>query len=619
MSLSDLIYRPFETLIRPLDLPYTPLPSRGPFALLVHFASKFRGVLASVAILMIAIEGINLATLWGISFVVDGTTAKGAAAFLEEDWPTLAVLGVLIFPLLPLLIFLGNTLNSQAVAVCMPAAMQWQGHKAVEHQDLAFFHDLFAGQVATRISQVASAVQQQIVVAFYQVPLFLVQFVGSLVLLSALSWPLALPVFIWIAANVWLAAAAVPHFSERSRKTARARSLVVGAMTDLYSNIQMVKLFAAEDSEAGAMRKIMENAVENQQRERRIHLTTDTSVVLINTALTLAISTIGFWGLAGGFVTIGQFVASIAIVLRLNANSRAFLQMGQQVFQAVGTIRDAMPVVTTPPTITDAPDARSLTVTAGEVEFRNIHFEYRQRQGVIENLSLTVRAGEKVGLVGLSGAGKSTLVSLLLRFFDLKGGAIYIDGQDIRSVTQASLRESIGVVTQDVSLLHRSVGDNIRYGRPSASWEEVKRAAILAEANGFIANLKDSEGRTGYDAFVGDRGVKLSGGQRQRVAIARVLLKDAPILVLDEATSALDSEAEAAVQDKLALLMDGKTVIAIAHRLSTIASMDRIVVLDKGRIIEEGTPSVLLERDGLYARLWKRQTGGYIADRVEAT
>ncbi|AFL52269.1 ATP-binding cassette subfamily B multidrug efflux pump [Sinorhizobium fredii] len=618
MSYSDLIYRPFETLIRPLDIPYTPLPSRGPFALLVHFASMFRGVLAAVAILMIAIEGINLATIWGISFVVDGVTAKGAAAFLEENWPTLAVLGVLIFPVLPLLIFLGNTLNSQTVAVCMPAAMQWQGHRAVERQDLAFFHDLFAGQVATRISQVASAVQQQIVVAFYQVPLFLVQFVGSLVLLSALAWPLALPVFVWIAANIALAVAAVPHFSERSRRTARARSLVVGAMTDLYSNIQMVKLFAAEDSEAGAMRKIMENTVESQQRERRIHLTTDTGVVLLNIVLILGNSVIGFWGLVDGFVTIGQFVASIAIVLRLNANSRAFLQMGQQIFQAVGTIRDAMPVVTMPPTIIDTPNARSLAVTAGEVEFRKVQFEYRLGQGVIEGLSLTLCAGEKVGLVGLSGAGKSTLVSLLLRFFDLKGGAIYIDGQDIRSVTQASLRESIGVVTQDVSLLHRSVGDNIRYGRPSASREEVEHAAMLAEADGFIANLKDGEGRTGYDAFVGDRGVKLSGGQRQRVAIARVLLKDAPILVLDEATSALDSEAEAVVQEKLALLMEGKTVIAIAHRLSTIASMDRIVVLDKGRIVEEGMPSVLLERDGLYARLWKRQTGGYIADTVDA-
>jgi ABC-type multidrug transport system fused ATPase/permease subunit len=619
MSFSDFIYRPFETLIRPLDIPPTPLPASGPFALLLHFASMFRGVLVAVALFMVAIEGINLATIWGISFIVDGVSAKGAAVFLQQDWPTLAVLGVLIFPVLPLLIFLGNTLNSQAVAVCMPAAMQWQGHKAVERQDLAFFHDLFAGQVASRISQVASAVQQQIVVSFYRIPLFLVQFVGSLVLLAALSWPLALPVFFWIAANIALAVAAVPHFSERSRRTARARSLIVGAMTDLYSNIQMVKLFAAEDSEAGAMRTFMENTVETQQRERRIHLTTDTSVVLLNVLLSLSNFAVGFWGLVAGFVTIGQFVASIAIVQRLNANSRTFLQMGQQIFQAVGTIRDAMPVVTTPPTITDMPNAKRLAVTAGEVEFENIRFEYRQGQEVIDGLSLMVRAGEKVGLVGLSGAGKSTLVSLLLRFFDLKEGAIRIDGQDIRSVTQASLRESIGVVTQDVSLLHRSVGDNIRYGRPTASQEELERAAMLAEASAFIADLKDSEGRAGYDAFVGDRGVKLSGGQRQRVAIARVLLKDAPILVLDEATSALDSEAEAAVQDKLALLMEGKTVIAIAHRLSTIARMDRIVVLDKGRIVEEGTPSALLERDGLYARLWQRQTGGYIAEAIEET
>ncbi|WP_353644609.1 ABC transporter ATP-binding protein [Mesorhizobium sp. WSM2239] len=617
MSISDIIYRPFETLIRPLDIPPTPLPTSGPFALLLHFARMFRGVLVAVTLLMVAIEGINLATIWGISFIVDGVSAKGAAVFLQQDWPTLAVLGVLVFPVLPLLIFLGNTLNTQAVAVCMPAAMQWQGHKAVERQDLAFFHDLFAGQVASRISQVASAVQQQIVVSFYRIPLFLVQFVGSLVLLAALSWPLALPVFVWIAANIAIAVVAVPQFSERSRRTARSRSLIVGAMTDLYSNIQMVKLFAAEDSEAGAMRTVMENAIETQQRERRIHLTADSGVVLLNVVLSLSNFAIGFWGLVAGFVTIGQFVASIAIVQRLNANSRTFLQMGQQIFQAVGTIRDAMPVVTTPPTIKDAPDARPLAVTGGEVEFKNVRFEYRQGQEVIDGLSLRVNAGEKVGLVGLSGTGKSTLVSLLLRFFDLKGGAIRIDGQDIRGVTQASLRESIGVVTQDVSLLHRSVGDNIRYGRPAASRDEIEHAAMLAEADGFIADLRDSEGRTGYDAFVGDRGVKLSGGQRQRVAIARVLLKDAPILVLDEATSALDSEAEAAVQDKLALLMEGKTVIAIAHRLSTIASMDRIVVLDEGRIVEEGTPSALLERDGLYARLWKRQTGGYIADAIE--
>jgi ABC-type multidrug transport system fused ATPase/permease subunit len=617
MSFSDFLYRRIETLVRPLEVPFTPLPASSPFALVVHFARMFRGVLVAIVLFSVAVECINLSVIWGISVIVDGVSAKGAAVFLQEDWRMLAVLGVLFFPLLPLFIFLANTLNSQVVTVCLPAVMQWQGHKAVERQDLAFFHDLFAGQVAARISQVASALQQQIVVAFQSVPHFAVQFIGSLVLLGALSWPLALPVFVWIVANVVTAVLAVPRFSERASRTARARSLVVGAMTDLYSNIQMVKLFAAEDSEAGAIRDIMGNAVETQQFERRIYLTTDSCVILFNVLLTLSTVATGLWGLVDGFVTIGQFVASIAIVQRLSANSRAFLQMGQQIFQAVGTIRDAMPVVTSPPTITDAPDAAPLSVKAGEVAFKDIRFEYQQGQKVIRDLSLTVRPGEKVGLVGLSGAGKSTLVSLLLRFFDLKDGTILIDGQDTRLVTQESLRENIGVVTQDVSLLHRSVGDNIRYGRPDASREEMERASILAEADGFIADLRDSEGRTGYDAFVGDRGIKLSGGQRQRVAIARVLLKDAPILVLDEATSALDSDAEAAVQEKLALLMEGKTVIAIAHRLSTIASMDRIVVLDQGHIVEEGTPSALLEQDGLYARLWKRQTGGYIADAID--
>ena len=617
MSLSDLIYRPFETLIRPLDIPYAPLPDSGPFALVWRFAWMFRGVLAAIALFMVAVELINLAVLWGVSFVVDGVTAKGAAGFLRDDWTVLALLGVLVFPVMPLLIFLGNTLSSQSVSVGMPAAMQWQGHKAVERQDLAFFHDLFAGQVASRIAQVASAVQQQIVVAFYSVPRFAIQFVGSLALLAALSWPLALPVLVWIVANVVLAVVAVPHFSGRSRRSARARSLVVGAMTDLYSNIQMVKLFAAEDSEAGAMRSFMGDAIETQQRERRVHLTTDNIVVLFNVLLTLANASLGLWGMVAGFVTTGQFVASVAIVQRLNANSRAFLQMGQQIFQAAGTIRDAMPVVTTPPTVVDAPDARELVVSGGEIVFRDVRFGYRPDRTVIDGLSLTVRAGEKVGLVGLSGAGKSTLVSLLLRFFDVQQGAILIDGQDVSRVTQSSLRESIGVITQEVSLLHRSVGDNIRYGRPAASRAEVEHAATLAEADGFIAALTDAEGRTGYDAFVGDRGVKLSGGQRQRVAIARVLLKDAPILILDEATSALDSEAEAAIQDRLAFLMSGKTVLAIAHRLSTIASMDRIVVIDKGRIVEQGTPAELLARDGLYARLWKRQTGGYIADVLE--
>ena len=290
--------------------------------------------------------------------------------------------------------------------------------------------------------------------------------------------------------------------------------------------------------------------------------------------------------------------------------------MGQQIFQAIGTIKDAMPVMTTPPTITDRPDAPDLVVPNGEIRFDHVRFAYKSGKPVIDDLSLTVRPGAKVGLVGLSGAGKTTLANLLLRFYDIDDGAILIDGQDICAITQASLRRAIGVIAQDVALLHRSVGDNIRYGRPEATQQEIEKVAKMGSADGFIADLADGEGRKGYDAFVGDRGIKLSGGQRQRVAIARVLLKNAPILVLDEATSALDSESEAAIQEKLNLVMEGKTVIAIAHRLSTIARMDRIVVLDRGRIVEEGRPEELVEQDGLFARLWKHQTGGFIPDDI---
>jgi ATP-binding cassette, subfamily B, multidrug efflux pump len=617
MSISDFIYRPFETLIRPLDIPYRPLPSKSPYAVLLHFIGLFRGILIALALSSMAIEAINLTIVWGLSVIVDGVTQMGAEAFLTNRWPLLTVLGLLIFPAMPLVSFLVNTFQSHTLGIGMPVAIQWQGHKAVERQDLAFFHDLFAGQVASRLSQVASAVQQQVIAAFQSIPRFLLQMVGSVVLLATLSWQLALPVIIWIALNVALAAYLAPIFADRARRSAKERSLVSGAITDLYANMQMIKLFAAEDSEAGAIRRILEKSMHAQHQEQRIYRTSELIVVALNMLLWLAILFIGFSGLLRGFLSVGEFVAAVYVLHRLSGHTFTFLQMGQQIFQAIGTIRDAMPVMTTSPTIIDRPNAPQLAVSRGEIRFENIRFEYKPGKPVIEGLELCVRPGEKVGLVGLSGAGKTTLVSLLLRFYDLTDGRILIDGQDIRGVTQASLRAQIGVIAQDVSLLHRSVGDNIRYGRPGASDEEIIAAAKAAEADRFIADLSDKEGRHGYDAFVGDRGIKLSGGQRQRVAIARVLLKDAPILILDEATSALDSEAEAAIQDRLSLLMHDKTVIAIAHRLSTIAAMDRIVVLDKGHIVEQGTPDDLLQQDGLYARLWKRQTGGYIPDVID--
>jgi ATP-binding cassette subfamily B multidrug efflux pump len=616
MSISDAIYRPFETLIRPLDIPYRPLPSKGPIAVLFHFISMFRWVLIALALVSMTTEAINLAIIWGLSVIVDGVTAQGAHAFLHGEWPLLAILGLLIFPVYPVASFLLNTLQSHTLSVGMPTAIQWQGHKAVERQDLAFFHDLFAGQVSSRLSQVASAVQQQIIAAFQTIPRFTLQMVGSVVLLTALSWQLAFPVVIWIVLNVLLASRMAPIFAERSRRTAKQRSLVSGAINDLYGNMQMIKQFAAEDSEAGAIRRILQKSVKVQHSEQRIYRTAEVGVVTLNMLLWLIILSIGFSGLLKGFLTVGEFVAAVYILQRLSGNTFTFLQMGQQIFQAIGTIKDAMPVMTTPPTIVDGPDAAELAVNAGEIRFEHVDFAYKSGKSVIDDLSLTIRPGEKVGLVGLSGAGKTTLVSLLLRFYDVRDGAILIDGQDIRTVTQASLRRNIGVIAQDVALLHRSVGDNIRYGRPEATQDEIARAACAARADAFIADLTDSEGRAGYDAFVGDRGIKLSGGQRQRVAIARVLLKDAPILLLDEATSALDSESEAAIQEKLTFVMEAKTVIAIAHRLSTIAIMDRIVVLDQGRIVEEGKPGELVKQDGLFARLWDRQTGGFIPEEI---
>ena len=614
MSISDRIFRPFETMIRPLDIPFRPLPSKGPVAVLLHFISMFRGALIALALSSMAVEAINLSIIWGLSVIVDGVTAQGAAAFLDNEWRLLVVLGLLIFPAMPIASFLLNTLTSHTLGIAMPAAIQWQGHKAVERQDLAFFHELYAGQVASRLSQVSSAVQQQIINAFQTGPRFMLQMVGSLVLLASLSWQLALPVFIWIVLNVGLAVKLAPVFTERSRKSAKQKSLVSGAITDLYSNMQMIKQFAAEDSEAGAIRRILNKAVNTQHKEQRVFRMSELAVVALNMALWLAILSLGFSGLLRGGITVGEFVAAVYILQRLSGHTFTFLQMGQQIFQAIGTIKDAMPVMTTPPTITDKMDAADLHVARGDIRFDSISFAYKSGKPVIDNLSLTVRAGEKVGLVGLSGAGKTTMVSLLLRFYDIQDGAIYIDDQDIRDVTQVSLRRNIGVIAQEVALLHRSVGDNIRYGRPEATQDNIEHAATVAKADGFIADLSDSDGRKGYEAFVGDRGIKLSGGQRQRVAIARVLLKDAPILVLDEATSALDSESEAAIQEKLNVVMEGKTVIAIAHRLSTIAKMDRIVVMDHGRIIEEGRPEELVAQDGLFSRLWKRQMGGFIPE-----
>ena len=625
MRLADTVFRPFETLIQPLDLPIRPIPEGGPLGLVWHFARMFRHILVVVGLLSVLTACINLSVVWAVAFVVDGVVAKGAATFLEDHLVLLLLFALLIAVVSPVISFVSRTFLSQSVQTLLPAAMRWQAHKIVESQDVAFFEDMFSGQVASRISQVTSAVQRQMMLAIEAVPRFSIQLIGSFALLAVLAWPLAIPVFCWILANALLAWKVVPTYIQRSSKVAQANSYSTGAMTDIYSNISMVKLHAAEDSEAGSIRSAIDRTITTQHRERRYQIVSSLVVELINAALMVSVFALSLWGMLAGFVTVGEFVAAATITRSLSNSAFAFIGLGQSISGAIGTISDAMPVMTSSPKINDKAEAAELVVHEGRIEFSDVTFSYHDPRNldktlsgpVIKDLSLNLAPGERVGVVGLSGAGKSTLVSLLLRLRDVDGGAITIDGQDVRDVSQASLRRQIGVVTQDVALFHRSVRDNIRYGAPEASDSEIEHAVELAEAGIFIEQLRDKDGRAGLDAFVGDKGVKLSGGQRQRITIARVILKNAPILVLDEATSALDSEAEAEIQQNLIELMEGKTTIAIAHRLSTISAMDRLVVMAGGRIVEHGTHEALIAADGLYAGLWNRQSGGFIADALD--
>lgn len=612
----NFIFKPFETLIDPLDLPVSPMPDKSPLVLVWHFAKMFKGILALVFVLSVISALISLSTIWALSYVVDGISELGIERFLDENKNLLLFLFLLFVLIDPLVVFLQSSFMSQTVQTLLPAAIRWQGHKAVESQDMAFFEDIFAGQVASRISQVTGSVQAQLMTAMQTIPRVSIQFVGSFMLMLVLAWELAVPVFVWIIANALLAYWIVPRFLKRAAKVAKAKSKATGAMTEVYNNIAMVKLFAAENSESDSIRSVIYETIDTQHSENRSFILSNNTVHFFNALLIVAIFSIGVWGMLGEFISLGELVAGVTVSKSLSGSSYAFISLGQSISRTLGTITDAMPVMTQHPTITDKDDARELAVTKGEIRFENVRFSYNAgSEPVIHNLDLTIRPGERIGIIGLSGAGKSTLMSLLLRLRDINDGRITIDDQDIRDVKQASLRAQIGVVTQDVSLLNRSIRDNIRYGLPDATDEQIIKAAKQAEAWSFIETLKDNKGRIGLDAFVGDKGVKLSGGQRQRVTIARVLLKNAPILILDEATSALDSEAEAAIQQNLDQMMKSKTTIAIAHRLSTISALDRLIVMQDGKIIEEGSHAELVSSGGLYASLWKRQSGGFLAEQ----
>ena len=490
--------------------------------------------------------------------------------------------------------------------------IRWQSYRRLMEQAYTFFQNDFAGRLAQKVQQVGAATGDFVTTVLQTFWSFVTFIVLTVSILGAIDWRMAIVLSFWALGYMWIVRNLLPRIRENGRASAEARSVVSGRVVDSFTNILSVKLFDSSRREDAFVKDGFGYLVETTRRMTRALTEVRTAVAVLNGFMMTGVGAIAIIGWQAGTVSAGGVATALGLVLRLNQMSGWMMFNINGLVRNYGTIQDAVATVTRRPTLVDEPDARPLEAPRGAIAYENVSFHYGKGGGVVDDLTLHIAPGEKVGLVGRSGAGKTTLVNILLRLYDLEGGRIFIDGQDIASVTQASLRAAIGVVTQDTSLLHRSIRENIAYGRPGAEEGDIASAADRASAGEFIPGLRDPKGRSGYDAHVGERGIKLSGGQRQRIAIARVLLKDAPILVLDEATSALDSEVESAIQDNLTAMMEGKTVIAIAHRLSTIAAMDRLIVLDEGRIVEEGTHAELARAGGLYASLWKRQSGGFL-------
>ena len=540
--------------------------------------------------------------------------AETPESFFAQHGTLLIWMGFVALILRPIVFAFHIMAINQAVSANFTNLIRWQTHRYVLRQSLAFFQNDFAGRIANRVMQTGPALRQTMVQLVDAMWFVLIYTTGAMVLFSEADVRLIIPLLIWLVLYIGCIAYFVPRLKKQSTVMSEARSLLMGRIVDSYTNIQTVKLFSHTESEDGYARAAVEDHTRKFHRMLRLNSLYDMAVTTASGFLIVSTCGLALWLWSHDAVTLGAVALTTTLVIRINNMAGWIMFVMTAIFENVGIVQEGMESISQPITVSDAPDAKMLFVSKGGIRYDGIRFHYGREGGLIEDLSLTIPAGEKVGLVGRSGAGKSTLFNLLLRFHDLEAGRILIDGQDIAAVTQDSLRAQIGVVTQDTSLLHRSVFDNIRYGRLDTAEADVIAAAKQAHAHEFIQGLEDFKGRKAYRAHVGERGVKLSGGQRQRIAIARVLLKDAPILLLDEATSALDSEVEAAIQEQLYNLMQGKTVIAIAHRLSTIAAMDRLIVMDQGRIVEDGTHETLLKRGGIYAQLWVRQSGGFLVE-----